>query len=152
MQYNAQQIYKQVILNIQQQKELEIASSEFQNIIKRQNNQRLNINGNKISGAMDLQMIGLNNLAKVEGIKSVAKDNAKVRFIGISDERQTKMCQSLDNQEFYIHDWNEFKRYSKTNDSIVKRRCFGLVIGLNCPPIDDRISLLQKLHYVFTTS
>jgi hypothetical protein len=86
---------------------------------------------------MDLQMIGLNNLSKVDGIKSVAGDNAKVRFIGISDERQTQMCKSLDNQEFYIHDWNEFKRYSKTNDSIVKCRCFGLVIGLNCPPIDD---------------
>lgn len=82
-------------------------------------------------------MIGLNNLSKVDGIKSVAGDNAKVRFIGISDERQTQMCKSLDNQEFYIHDWNKFKRYSKTNDSIVKCRCFGLVIGLNCPPIDD---------------
>ena len=120
-----------------QQKELKIDSSAYQNIINKQNNQRLNINGNKISGYMDLTMIGLNNLAKVEGIKSVAEDNAKVRFIGISDERQTQMCKSLDNQEFYIHDWNEFKRYSKTNDSIVKCRCFGLVIGLNCPPIDD---------------
>ncbi|HJJ07599.1 MAG TPA: hypothetical protein OIM35_08355 [Clostridiaceae bacterium] len=82
-------------------------------------------------------MIGLNNLSKVEGIKSVTENNTKVRFIGISDERQTQMCKSLDNQEFYIHDWNEFKRYSKTNDSIVKCRCYGLVIGLNCPPIDD---------------
>ena len=37
MQYNAQQIYKQVILNIQQQKDLEIDSNEFQIIINRQN-------------------------------------------------------------------------------------------------------------------
>ena len=137
IQYNAQQIYKQAILNMQQQKGLEIDSSEFQIIINRQNNQKLNINNDKISGAADLQMIGLNNLAKVEGIKSVTEDNTKVKFIGISDERQTQMCKSLDNQEFYIHDWNEFKRYSKTNDSIVKCRCYGLVIGLNCPPIDD---------------
>ena len=135
--YNTEQLYKQVIYDIMQQKDIEIDSSAYQNIINKQNNQKLNINNDKISGAMDLQMIGLNNLAKVEGIKSVAEDNAKVRFIGISDERQTQMCKSLDNQEFYIHDWNEFKRYSKTNDSIVKCRCFGLVIGLNCPPIDD---------------
>ncbi len=40
MQYNAQQIYKQAILNIQQQKDLEIDSSEFQTIINRQNNQK----------------------------------------------------------------------------------------------------------------
>lgn len=144
IQYNAQQIYKQVILNIQQQKDLKIDSSEFQTIINRQNNQKLNINNDKISGAMDLQMIGLNNLSKVDGIKSVAGDNAKVRFIGISDERQTQMCKSLDNQEFYIHDWNEFKRYSKTNDSIVKCRCFGLVIGLNCPPIDDGLHFCRS--------
>ena len=55
MQYNAQQIYKQAILNIQQQKDLEIDSSEFQVIINRQNNQKLNINNEKISGATDLQ-------------------------------------------------------------------------------------------------
>lgn len=143
--YNTQQIYKQVILNMQQQKDLEIDSNEFQTIINRQNNQKLNINNDKISGAMDLQMIGLNNLSKVEGIKSVTENNTKVRFIGISDERQTQMCKSLDNQEFYIHDWNEFKRYSKTNDSIVKCRCYGLVIGLNCPPIDDGFHFCRSM-------
>lgn len=111
IQYNTQQIYKQVILNIQQKKDLEIDSNEFQTIINRQNNQRLNINNNKISGAVDLQMIGLNNLAKVEGIKLVAEDNAKVRFIAVEDEKTTLMCNSLNNQEFYINKENVFDRY-----------------------------------------
>ena len=69
---------------MQQQKELEIVSDEFQTIVKRQNNQKLNINNDKVSGAADLQMIGLNNLAKVEGIKEVTEDNSKVRFIAIA--------------------------------------------------------------------
>ncbi len=138
MQYNAQQIYKQVILNIQQRKDIEINSSEFQTIINRQNNQKLNINGDKISGAADMQMIGLNNLAKVEGIKKVAEDNSKVRFIAIEDDKTTMMCDSLNNQEFYINKENVFDRYygeTQKELTIQRIRCSGLVLGLNLPPI-----------------
>ena len=148
MQYNTQQIYKQVILNMQQQKDLEIDSSEFQTIINRQNNQRLNINGNKISGALDLQMIGLNNLAKVEGIKEVAEDNSKVRFIAVEDDKTTLMCDSLNNQEFYINKENVFDRYygeTQKELTIQRIRCNGLALGLNLPPIQ------HHFHYCRST-
>lgn len=159
MQYNTQQIYRQVVLNIQQQKALEIDSSEFQNIIKRQNNQKLNTNGNKISGAVDLQMIGLNNLAKVEGMTKAVNGNAqlnnskdnsgviitnndtddiKVRFIAVEDEVTTKMCRSLDEQIFNVRGWNEFTRYYGNNQKELKLKKFkirGLVLGVNLPPI-----------------
>ena len=134
--YNVDQIYRQAIIDLQQQKELDITNDIYQNIIKRQQNSKLNINDNKISGDIDLTLIGINNQAKLEGIYSF-DDKAKVKFVGINDEKQTKMCKSLDGQEFYIHDWNEFERYSKSNDSIRKYRCYGLIIGLNLPPIDD---------------
>ena len=120
MQYNSQQIYKQAILNIQQQKDLEIDSSEFQTIINKQNNQKLNINNDKISGAADLQMIGLNNLAKAEGIKEVAGDNSKIKFVAVEDERTTLICSSLNNQEFYINKENVFDRYWRRNTKGVK--------------------------------
>ena len=148
MQYNAQQIYKQAILNIQQQKDLEIDSNEFQTIINRQNNQKLNINNEKISGAADMQMIGLNNLAKVEGIKEVAEDNSKVRFIAVEDDKTTLMCDSLNNQEFYINKENAFDRYYGENQKelrIQRIRCNGLVLGLNLPPI------LHFFHYCRST-
>lgn len=138
IQYNAQQIYKQALYNIQAQKSLEINSSDFQTIINRQNNQKLNINGDKISGAVDLQMIGLDNLAKVEGIKKVAGDNAKVKFIAVEDDRTTLMCDSLNNQEFYINKENVFDRYygeNQKNLRIERVRCQGLVLGLNLPTI-----------------
>lgn len=159
MQYNAQQIYRQVVLNIQQQKALEIDSGEFQNIIKRQNNQKLNINGDKISGAIDLQTIGLNNLAKVEGMTKAVNGNAqlnnskdnsgvtitnndtndiKVRFIAVEDEVTTKMCRSLDEQIFNVRGWNEFIRYYGNNQKELKLKKFkirGLVLGVNLPPI-----------------
>ena len=33
--------------------------------------------------------------------------------------------------------WNEFKRYSETNGRITKYFCYSLIVGLNCPPIND---------------
>ena len=138
IQYIALQIYKQVILNIQQQRNLEIDSSEFQTIINRQNNQKLNINNDKISGATDLQMIGLNNLAKVEGIRSNANDNAQVEFWAVTDEHSTEMCQSMNMMRFYINKENKFDRYwgnSKKDIKLMPVRVKGLVPGINLPPI-----------------
>lgn len=137
LQYNAQQIYKQAIINIQQQKELEIENNEFQRILNQQNNQKLCINENKISGMIDTQMIGLNNMAKVEGIKEI-NNNARVRFIATLDGKETDMCHSLDGQIFYIDKENTFDRYygETQNDLRIKRiKCKGLVQGLNLPPI-----------------
>lgn len=138
IQYNAQQVYKQAILNMQQQKDLEIDSSEFQTIINRQNNQKLNINNDKISGAVDMQMIGLNNLAKVEGIKSVAEDGAQVEFWAVTDEHSTEMCQSMNMMRFYINKENKFDRYwgnSKKDVKLMPVSVKGLVPGINLPPI-----------------
>ncbi len=138
IQYNAQQIYKQVILNIQQQRNLEINSSEFQTIINRQNNQKLNINNDKISGAADLQIIGLNNLAKVEGIKANTDDDTQVEFWAVTDEHSTEMCQSMNMMRFYINKENKFDRYwgnSKKNIKLMPVRVKGLVLGINLPPI-----------------
>ena len=138
MQYNTQQLYKQAILNMQQQKDLEIDSNEFQIIINRQNNQKLNVNGNKISGAADLQMIGLNNLAKVEGIKANTEDDAQVEFWAVTDEHSTEMCQSMNMMRFYINKENRFDRYwgnSKKDIKLMPVRVKGLVPGVNLPPI-----------------
>lgn len=157
LQYNAQQIYRQVILNIQQQKELEIQNNEFQNIINRQQNTKLCINGNnKISGSVDMQTIGLNNLAKVEGIKTVAKeDNAQVEFWAVTDENSTQMCQSMNGLRFYINKENSFDRYwgeTKKELKLVRVRIKGLVPRRK--PCTDPVSLalVQKYNKVFTAS
>lgn len=130
---------------------MDITNDIYQNLIKRQQNSRLNINGDKISGDIDLTLIGINNQAKKEGIYSF-DENAKVKFIAVKDEVTTKMCRSLNNQEFYVHDWNEFERYSANNGRITRYRCYGLVVGLNCPPIDDHFhwcrSFIAYLPYI----
>lgn len=134
---NAYQLYKQALINIQQQRELEIENSEFQRIINQQSKQKLCINKDKISGYMDTQLIGINNLAKLEGIKEL-DCNAKVKFIAILDDKETDMCHSLNNQEFYINKENVFNRYygeTQKELRIERIRCNGLVLGLNLPPI-----------------
>ena len=155
MQYNVQQIYKQAIYNIQQEKEIKINSSEFQRLINQQNNQRLCINGNKISGAIDLITIGLDNQAKIEGIKESVQDktqddvqdNTQVRFIAVEDEKTTEMCQSLNNQLFYVNKENTFDRYygETAKDLRIERiRCNGLVLGLNLPPIQHHFHFCRS--------
>lgn len=147
MQYNAQQLYKQTLINIQQQKELEIGNNEFQRILNQQQNTKLYINGNKISGAIDATLIGLNNLAKAEGIKEI-DNNAQVRFIAIIDGNETDMCHSLDGQVFYIDKENVFDRYygeTQKDLRIQRIKCNGLVVGLNLPPIS------HHFHYCRST-
>lgn len=137
IQFNAQQIYRQMTIDLQQQKQPDITNDIYQNLIKRQNDSKLNINGDKISGDIDAQLIGLNNLAKVEGIKEVDSE-AKVRFIATIDGNETDMCHSLDGQLFYINKENEFNRYygeTQKDLKIEKIKCKGLVLGLNLPPI-----------------
>lgn len=137
MQYNVQQLYKQCLINIQQQKELEIENNEFQRIINQQQNAKLCINSDKISGSMDLTTIGLNNIAKIKGIKE-EDSNAKVRFIAVVDGKETDMCHSLDGQVFYIDKENVFDRYygeTQKDLRLVRVKCKGLVVGLNLPPI-----------------
>ena len=134
---NVNQLYRQCLINIQQQRELEIENNEIQRILNQQNNQKLCINGDKISGFMDSQLIGMNNLAKVKGIEKL-DNNAKVKFVAIEDNKTTLMCQSLDNQEFYINKENVFNRYygeTQKELRVERIRCKGLILGLNLPPI-----------------
>jgi hypothetical protein len=151
MKYNTDQIYKQAVIDIQQKKDIKIDSDIYQDIIKKQNNSRLNINDDKYSGSIETLLVGMSNQAKIEGITKNDED-AKVMFIAVEDDRTTKMCQSLDRQIFNVKNWNEFKRYSDSNKNIVKYRCRGLVIGLNLPPVVDHFhwcrSTIQYLHII----
>ena len=153
LKYNADQIYRQAVINLQQQKELEIDSDAFQNIIKKQQNTRLTVNGDKISGDIDLTLIGINNMAKVEGIAN-EDNNAQVMFLANIDGKETEMCNSLNNQTFYINKENEFDRYyGETQKDLVIRRikCKGLVLGLNLPPISHHFHYCRSaIEYIPT--
>lgn len=137
--YNAEQIYKQCLINIMQGKENNIDDPVIQNIIKKQQNTKLCINGDKISGSTDLTMIGINNKCIVEGIKSIDK-NAKVQFISDRCDNVTPMCMNMDRMIFNVNDYNEFIRYVGTSIKDIRQekvKVFGLVQGINAPPINN---------------
>ena len=118
---------------------IDLDSSKYQKIFETQVNDKLAIDGNKISGDIDNYVVGFVNKAKAEGYKSVDKD-AKVRFIAIEDDRTTPMCKSLDGQEFYVDKENVYTRYygmDKTMGYEATMRTKGLVVGENLPPIDN---------------
>lgn len=142
--FNAEQIYRQAIIDIQQQKQIDVYNDVYQSLITRQQNAKLNINEDRISGNADLTLIGINNKAKEQGIYSFDSE-AEVELVSIEDEKTTKMCKSLNGQRFKVHDWNEFERYSESNGRITKYRCYGLIIGLNCPPIDDKFHWCRSI-------
>ena len=148
IQFNAQQIYRQVIIDLQQQNKAYITNDIYQNLIKRQGNMRLNIkDGKATSGDVDVTLIGLNNMAKIEGIKLLDK-NAECLFISDLCEHVTQMCSNMNGYKFKVNDWNSFDRwYGETaKDLRIERvRVKGLVLGINLPPIT------HHFHYCHST-
>lgn len=132
------QTHRQAIIQIQQGQTPKVKDMEHE--IKKQSDERLKV-GAKISGVIDMILIGINNLAIIKGIELALKkrniDDGQVRFIAVLDERTTKMCKSLDNQLFYIHAKNTFTRWSDSDGKMKKYTCTGLVQGLNLPPINN---------------
>lgn len=118
---------------------VDLDSKKYQKIFETQINEKIAIDGNKISGDIDNYVIGFINKAKVEAYKSEDKD-AKVRFIAIEDDRTTPMCHSLDGQEFYVDKDNVYTRYYGIDPKTgyeATMRTHGLVVGENLPPIDN---------------
>ncbi len=148
IQFNAQQIYRQAIIDLQQQNKLDITNNIYQNLLKKQGNYRLNIkDGKATSGDVDVTLIGLNNMAKTEGIKLLDK-NAECLFISDLCDHVTQMCSNMDGYKFKVNGWNSFDRwYGETaKDLRIERvKVKGLVLGINLPPIT------HHFHYCHST-
>lgn len=132
---NAQEIERQTIIQLQQNKKPNIEADVFKNILKKQQNRYISINDDKISGALDSQVVEIANKSL---LKAGEDYNAnRVRFIAEVDSRTTKMCQTLNNQIFSVSGRNKFKRYSAEYGTMVEYDIYGLLKGINLPPISD---------------
>lgn len=133
--YNTNELHSMVIQNKRANKPLNVDNREFKKLFDKQKHRMISINEKKTSGALDNMLIYLANETKLQ----VYKDNdiKKCRFISVHDSKTTPMCRSLDKQIFNVSDWNEFYRYSKVNQTKVKYKIYGLLAGVNLPPIND---------------
>ena len=101
----------------------------------KQGNRILLVREDKYSGGLEETARVVANQAYFENFKNIPK--LQVRFVAVMDEKTTKMCRSLNGQLFYINDWNHFERYSHIQGKMVTIDLFGLIRGVNLPPIDD---------------
>lgn len=148
--YNGGQIKRQVIINMQQGKVLDIEEPEFQKIITSQNKRYLNKKKDqnqvdKYSGMLDEEVAYLTNVILLESYKRAGIE--KVKFVAVYDEKTTDMCKSLDNQIFAINDWNTFDRYSGADDKNVIYKVHGLKVGDNLPPINNNFHWCRSTIY-----
>lgn len=142
---NAQEIERQTIIQLQQNKKPNIEDDVFKNILKKQQNRYISINDDKISGALDSQVVEIANKSLLKAGEDVGQKKLRARFIAEIDDRTTKMCDGMNGMLFYVNDWNRFYRYSGDDKRDVLYTIKGLEIGANLPPINNHF------HYCRST-
>lgn len=142
---NAQEIERQTIIQLQQNKKPNIEDDVFKNILKKQQNRYISINDDKISGALDSQVVEIANKSLLKAGEDVGQKKLRVRFIAEIDDRTTKMCDGMNGMLFYVNDWNRFYRYSDDDKRDILYTIKGLEVGANLPPINNHF------HYCRST-
>lgn len=142
---NAQEIERQTIIQLQQNKKPNIEDDVFKSILKKQQNRYISINDDKISGALDSQVVEIANKSLLKAGEDVGQKKLRVRFIAEIDDRTTKMCDGMNGMLFYVNDWNRFYRYSDDDKRDVLYTIKGLEVGANLPPINNHF------HYCRST-
>lgn len=142
---NAQEIERQTIIQLQQNKKPNIEDGVFKNILKKQQNRYISINDDKISGALDSQVVEIANKSLLKAGEDVGQKKLRARFIAEIDDRTTKMCDGMNGMLFYVNDWNRFYRYSDDDKRDVLYTIKGLEVGANLPPINNHF------HYCRST-
>lgn len=142
---NAQEIERQATIQLQQNKKPNIEDDVFKNIVKKQQNRYISINGDKTSGALDSQVVEIANKSLLKAGEDVGQKKLRARFIAEIDDKTTKMCDGMNGMLFYVNDWNRFYRYSADDGRDVLYTIKGLEVGANLPPINNHF------HYCRST-
>lgn len=137
IQYDAEQIKKQALINSQQNKVLDINSYEFSKILEIQNKQNLNVNKQdkniKFSGFTELMSTSLYHIGYLGACEEYNVE--EVQFVAVMDDKTTRACKSMDLQVFKLHEMNEYYRYNEEVKDIILTKTQGLSQGINLPPI-----------------
>ena len=151
--YFVKQLFQEIAINLQQEKQLDIEEVGISKVIDKQERTYLgkkDVEQTKAYtdvyyGMVDNQVVYLANICALEGMKR--QGCKKVRFIATLDEKTTEMCKSLDNQVFKIDGINTYSRYSAEDKSNIIYRTRGLEVGANLPPINNHIHHCRSTIY-----
>lgn len=125
---NAEEIYKRILL-----KNGQVTMKDLKETFKKQQNAYLKPDTH--SGAIENYVESYVNLSYAQA--GIDNDIEKCRFIAEMDNRTTIMCQTLNNQTFYVNKMNGYDRYSEMDGKNVIYHTMGLKLGENLPPINN---------------
>lgn len=114
---------------------LKAQKEEIKRTLEKQENEWVSTKDNKFSGHLEVETEKAYNNGYLQACKDYGIN--QVRFIAVMDDRTTTMCESLDMQVFNINDYNTFTRYYDSAKKEETTTVFGMVEGINCPPITD---------------
>ena len=132
-----QEIQKQYIISLQQNKKLDVDSDSVQTLFTKQRNRFICVEDNKYSGGLDRYATACGNMAYYDASDD---GDALVKFISDHCEHVTEMCEYMDGMIFNTQKRNIFKRpigRTQKDLTIQELDVFGLVLGINMPPIDE---------------
>ncbi len=144
---NMQEIQKQHLIALQQNKKLDVYSDVMQRQFDKQRNRLICTNDDKYSGGLDKYVTALGNMAYLEASSGY---NTEVKFISDHCEHVTEMCSYMDGMVFNTEERNVFTRpYGDTAKDLALQEMdiMGLVIGINMPPISKHF---HYCHSIFT--
>ena len=123
IQYNANKMYRNIVVDIQQNRlDLDRYKRTFE------------IDRKRYLTALDNEVASISSYVALWGMEK--QGIKKVQFIAVMDERTTHICQSMDRQIFKINDWNTYYRYANNNDTrTTMYKTYGLQIGENMPSL-----------------
>ena len=138
--YNVNHLIKVAMIEMQQGKVLDAYNGPINKEITKQNNNYLTkkkdpLEYDQYYGMLDTTTVYLANKMAVQAMADVGIE--KVRFVAVIDSKTTDMCESLNEQEFYLYEWNTYSRYSAVDGRNVIYTTKGLEVGANLPPIDN---------------
>lgn len=123
IQYNANKMYRNIVIDIQQNRlDLDRYNRTFE------------IERKRYLTALDNEVASLSSYVALWGMEK--QGIKQVQFIAVMDERTTNICQSMDRQIFNINGWNTYYRYAENNDEkTTMYKTYGLKIGENQPAL-----------------
>lgn len=136
MVYNANQLFKQIMIDISLGNAIDLENDIYKRMFDKQQRTHLNIDKDKYSGGIDAQSVFLAN----QTILEVGKDYGMEKVMFISDlcGNVTKMCKNMHKMVFNLKGQNIFDRWYGDSANELKEVIVdidGLVLGINLPPI-----------------
>ena len=121
--YNANKMYRNIVIDIQQNRlDLDKYNRTFE------------IERKRYINALDNEVASISSQVALWGMKQ--QGIKEVRYVAVMDDRTTNICKSMNGQVFSIDDVNVYYRYANNDDDRMTRyETEGLKIGENCPAL-----------------